>query len=270
MIRYLKAAFRAAPEIPGLGRLPLNVVILAGLAILGFGHPGFWLLGLALETAYLYALTANNRFRMLAQQVEHGGAEAQRMELVNKLAPGRRERLQAIEAKCAQFIQIHRDSQTEDFLLERNVEALRKIAWIYLKLLVVQQNVLAVDLKTSKAALRQRLQAISHELSASSLSATLRESKEATQRILEQRLHNLGRREEWLAEIDSDMARIEAQVDLAIENAGIRGKAESVSSNIDLVSRLLDDSVYGEDRASIAELERSYAPESRRSTETES
>ena len=63
MFRYLKAAFWAAPQFAGLGRLPLNVLALSGFGILGFGHAGFWLLGLALEGTYLYALVSSARFR---------------------------------------------------------------------------------------------------------------------------------------------------------------------------------------------------------------
>jgi len=90
------------------------------------------------------------------------------------------------------------------------------------------------------------------------ISRSLRESKEATLRILEQRLANLERREQTLAEIDSDLTRIEAQVDLALENAGMRGKSEAISANIDLVSQLLDDSIYGDAGESVAALDRTY------------
>jgi len=44
VFRYFKAAFWAAPEVAGLGRVPVNVLTLAGFGILGFGHAGFWLL----------------------------------------------------------------------------------------------------------------------------------------------------------------------------------------------------------------------------------
>jgi len=45
---------------------------------------------------------------------------------------------------------------------------------------------------------------------------------------------------------------------LALENAGMRGKPETISTNIDLVSQLLDDSIYGDSGASIAALDKTF------------
>jgi hypothetical protein len=73
------------------------------------------------------------------------------------------------------------------------------------------------------------------------MSDTLRDSKKATLAILNQRLRNLQRRNESLAEIDSDLTRIEQQIDLAVEDASLKGRPAAISANIDLVSHLLDD-----------------------------
>src|SRR5262245_62693392 len=94
MLRYLKAAFFVRPQISGLGRLPVNVLAAACLAILGFGHPAFWLLGLGLETAFLAALSTNRRFQALVDadnqvrvQVD---AETTRRTLIDQLNPDAR------------------------------------------------------------------------------------------------------------------------------------------------------------------------------------
>ena len=63
MWRYLKAAFLVGVNVPALGRVPLNAVAAAGFLILGFGHPGFWFLGLAAEAAIVPALAFNKRFQ---------------------------------------------------------------------------------------------------------------------------------------------------------------------------------------------------------------
>src|SRR5260370_35814809 len=63
MLDYLKAAFWIAVPIPGLGRLPVNVLLVAGCAILGFANPGFWLLGAGAEAALLAVLATNPRFQ---------------------------------------------------------------------------------------------------------------------------------------------------------------------------------------------------------------
>ncbi len=72
-------------------------------------------------------------------------------------------------------------------------------------------------------------------------------------------MENLQRREQSLAEIDSDLTRIEAEVALAVENATLRGQPQAVSSNIDLVSQSLDPGIYGSSEADVADLDQSFA-----------
>lgn len=263
MFRYLKAAFWAAPEIAGLGRLPVNVLGLIGFAILGIGHPGFWLLGLALEASYLYALTTSTRFRRVIdaedRQLTETSASQERETLVAKLAPDARGRLEKLAAQCARVLQLEKEAQTDESTLENNREALQKLEWLYLKVLVAQGNLRTLG--TGETALRKQVEGLRKEVAAEGLSKSLRESKQATLRILEQRLANLERREQSLAEIESDLTRIEAQVDLALDNAGMRGKSETISANIDLVSQLLDSSIYGDSSDSIAALDRTYGRE---------
>ena len=46
----------AGVDVPGLGRLPLNLMLMAGFAIAGFINPGLWFVGLGLEAAVLFTL----------------------------------------------------------------------------------------------------------------------------------------------------------------------------------------------------------------------
>lgn len=263
MFRYLKAAFWASPIIAGLGRVPVNVLGLLGFGILGIGHVGFWFVGAALETAYLFALTTSGRFKRLVDaqnlHLEENAAERQRQQLIAALADGRRARLTALEAACEKIVRLYRDQQTEEVILETNREALQRLTWLYLKLLVAQQNLDSLQGSSVERDLKQQIDRIRNDLRYDKISPSLKESKEATLAILEQRLTNLGRREQSLEEIESDLTRIEAQVELALENAGMRGKPETISGHVDLVSQLLDDSVFGDSGASIAAVDRSFA-----------
>jgi hypothetical protein len=63
--RYLKAAFLVGMDVPSLGRVPVNALVAAGFLILGFGHPGFWFLGLAAEAAIVPILAFNKRFQKI-------------------------------------------------------------------------------------------------------------------------------------------------------------------------------------------------------------
>lgn len=264
MFRYLKAAFWAAPDTAGLGRIPWNAVAVTGFLILGFGHPGFWMLGMALEATYLYALAMNDRFRRLvdagAMQEVAGTVEEQRIALVQKLIPPAQHHLGKLEAKCERVLALTQESQAGEFLVDNNRDALAQLRWLYLKLLLARQNLQSAEANSPARDLRTQMERIERDLGSQKITPSLRESKEATRQLLIQRLHALDRREQTLQEIESDLARIEAQVDLALDQAEIRGKPETISANIGLVSQLLDSSVYGDAGGSVAALESTYGP----------
>lgn len=265
MWRYLKAAFWARTDIAGLGRLPLNVLGLTGCTVLGFGHPAFWLIGAALETAFLAGLATSDQFRRLIdardRQVEQIDEAGEHDTLVKNLAPERRERLAKLEQRSAKIIQLYRDAETDDVILDGNREALTKLSGLYLKLRVAQQNLESIHAASVGEQLQQQIAEIKDELCAARFRPSLRESKEATLRILEQRLANLDRREQSLEEIESDLTRVEAQIDLALENAGMRGgQPDTISTNIKLVSHLPDDSTFGD---SLSPLDRTLGTEGR-------
>jgi hypothetical protein len=61
--RYLSAAFWARWTVPALGAVPANAVLVACGLVAGCFQPGFWLLTVGLETAWLVALSGSARFR---------------------------------------------------------------------------------------------------------------------------------------------------------------------------------------------------------------
>ncbi|HEY0009627.1 MAG TPA: hypothetical protein VGB55_12945 [Tepidisphaeraceae bacterium] len=249
MFRYLKAAFFERVPLPGLGSFPVNAVLTAGVVILGFGHPAFWLLGFAIETAYLFGLATNRRYQQLvdarALVTRSDNAKAGQQAQVSQLRHPQTERLRTLEAKCRRAIDLARVQQHEDFLIDNNREALAKLSHLYLRLLLARQLLLSSQTPMAETQLRTQIAALQQEITSPELPSSLRESKSATLEILERRLHNLQRREQSLAEIDSDLTRIEAQVDLAVDNAGINGQPQAVSANISLVSQLLDPDLQG-------------------------
>ena len=151
---------------------------------------------------------------------------------------------------------------------ELNGDSLNKLVWFFLKLLVARENLQALGDASMRRDLRQQVEKLQRELDGR-VSLALRESKEATLKILQQRLAHVDRREESLAEIDSDLTRIEAQLDLAVDSAGLRGKGGAISSDIHFVSQFLDDGVFGEASASITALDQTYsAPPPRKIAES--
>ena len=271
MGRYLKAAFWISAPVPGLGRLPVNALTMLAFAIFGFAHPGFWLIGLGLEALWLMSAVGSDRFRALidasAGQLEDGTTEDQRQALIARLSADHRQRLTALEKKSNRALALQREAGVSEVMCEMNGDSLNKLVWFFLKLLVARENLQALGDASMRRDLQQRVETLQRELDGR-VSYALRESKEATLKILQQRLAHVDRREESLAEIDSDLTRIEAQLDLAVDSAGLRGKDGAVSADIHFVSQFLDDSVFGEASASITALDQTYsAPPQRKIAE---
>lgn len=249
MFEYLKKAFWAGPTIPGLGRLPLNGLAVLGFTILGLGHPAFWFLGAGLEAAYLAAVASHPRFQRLvdAQRRSQGAAQAEegREELIRKLDPPARKRLALVEEKRERIFQLTRESGVGAFELASLRDALDRIVWTYLKLLAGRHHLETSREQANETVLKQKIAELERSLAAGEDSSALRESQAATLKILQQRLSNLGRLEQTLKQVDSDLARTEAQVDLALENAGLRDSGvAALTANLELAGRTLDDELY--------------------------
>jgi hypothetical protein len=261
--RYLKAAFLCRVPVPALGEVPANVLGVIALGALGFADAGFWFLGAGLETLFLYALSSNPRFQKVvdarALAVGEVDADQKRRELIHTLPAPLQSRLGALGAKCRRAQEVIRNQQSEEFVIEANQDALQRLQWVFLKLLVAQNNLLANTGADSESALRTRIASLEADLQKSADSGPLRQSKSATLAILKERLANIGRRAQSLEEIESDLTRIEAQVDLMLENASIQGKPQAIGLDIELATNLAGASVFGDSEATVADLEQAYS-----------
>ncbi len=262
-MRYLREAFWAKMEVPYLGAIPFNVVALIGVFLLGFGEPAFWPLGLGVEAAFLFLLSTNRRFQQVidAQNLVavDQDIEAQRASLVSRLDAVQKKRLAKLEAKCQRILQVYHDQQVSEFTVSSNGDALKRFQWIFLKLLVAQHYLNDGGIETNPGEIRAKIHQLEQELLLTGLTRTLRESKEGTLRILQQRLANLDRREQSNAEIESDLARVEAQVELTLESATMQGQTEVISANLELTSHLLDSSSFGELSATVDAMDQTFA-----------
>lgn len=267
MWRYLTAAFWARAHLPGLGPLPLNAVLCAGAACLGFFVPGVWLVGLGVETAWLFALATNRRFQRTVDAADlersrGAGADdraATRRSLEASLPPEAAKRLRALTARCERVLTLKRASQGDGFSADSEHEALERLTWAYLKLLLAQANLTQLSAAGGDGRLRQQTEALAAELAAGGLTEAMQQSKQATLAILRKRLDNLARREQLLAEVASDLERVDAQVDLAVENAAMPAGTGQVSLDLDLAGHLLDSSLYGSSEAAVSALDQRYA-----------
>jgi hypothetical protein len=258
MLRYLREAFFAGPDIPGLGRLPINALVVAACAVFGFVQPGFWFLGLGLEAAYLFALSTNARFQRAvdaaAMAAPDEDLERKRRALLDQLSGDDRSRIGAIDGKCERLAQLN--ASADDGLPATDAEAVARLRWMCLKLLFARKT-LRDQGGDAQAQVVAQVAQLRKDL-AGDLAPSLRESKAATLEVLTRRLESLRRREESLAEIDSDLTRLEAQLDLAIDNAAMRGKPIALGPSLDLVGRLLDADAFGDARDVVADLDQAY------------
>jgi hypothetical protein len=261
MLRAIKAAFLLRWPVNGLGDVPVNIVGLACLGALGLGNHGFWLAGIGLETLYLATLVSNRRFlNWVAAQdkvVEDGSVSQKLKALVDQLAPDSRRSMDHLNQRCGKIEALWH--ATDEFQLGTNEQALRDLQWFYLKLLIARQHMQSADSDADMAKVQHDIGTIERELADPRLSPATRESKTATLAILKKRSENFERRKQSLDEIASDLARIEAQIDLVLENATLEGKPQSVAINLDLASQALDSGAFGSSAADVADVDAAYS-----------
>lgn len=262
MWRYLKAAFFVGVELPALGRVPLNALAAAGFAILGFGHPGFWFLGLAAEAAIVPTLAFNKRFQKVVdaedKQLSSGDSQSKRSSLVKLLPGDYQSRLAHLEVRCDKVLEVYRNAQAEEFVVDTNRDALENLKWVYLKLLIARYHLLTAGTDDTPESLEKKIKSLEGELLDARESAALRQSKAATVEILKRRLANIQRREQSLQEVESDLTRVESQVDLILDNAAMQGKPQTISTDIELASDLVSGGMFGDAESTVADLDRNY------------
>ena len=263
MWRYLKSAFFVGVDVPALGRLPVNALAAAGFFILGFGHPSFWFLGLAAEAVVLPSLAFNRRFQNVVDALDRraasGDSQVKRAALVQLLPSEDKRRLLGLERKCDKVIEVYRNAQAEDFLIDTNRDALENLKWIYLKLMIARYHLLTAGTDDTPEALAKKIEALQKDLGNSQETPALRQSKQATLDILKRRLGNVQRREDSLQEVESDLTRVESQVDLILDNAAMQGKPQTISTDIELASDLVGGGMFGESESAVADLDRDYS-----------
>lgn len=246
MWRYVKEAFWARVAVPLVGGLPVNALAVTGFGVLGVAEHALWLVGLGLEVAYLYAVATHPRFQHVINAREHArsrqSSEQSRSDLLAQMSPEGRARLERLEGKLAGIAALYRANGSDNLLLDSSMEALQKLVALHGRLLVAERHLQAASREVDAAALQRQEAVLARELEAggAALSASLRESKQATLDLTQKRVANARRRTESLAEIASDLARIEAQVDLALEDAGLEGKPAVVTSNLNLLNQILE------------------------------
>lgn len=241
---YLLAAFTQRKRIPLLGHLPLNLMALGVFAVLGLANPGFWLLGTAFETAYLFLRSSSARFQKLVQGQrlldaqrsweDHLHAE------VNKLEEADRERYRRLLEQCRRILGLS-EALGEDSLgsfRDLRSRSLNQLLAIFLRLLrsraLIADNVEGIDRK----ALELEVKTLGERMAAlpEGDDPPLARSLQGTLDIQRKRLANLDRAEASLRVIEAELKRIERQAELLREEAAVSGGPANLSDRLDEVT----------------------------------
>ena len=240
-MRFLWHAFFARPDIPLL-RIPWNALGIVAAAVAGFWDPSIWGVATAGELIYLFTLASNPGFQQSIRdrdRVElHGDTEEARKRLLSRLGGAARQRYVKLEEKRRRLNTLVLETSNDDLFADSNSSALQKLTWLYLNLLVAQRNLIVAPASDARDLEKQI--AMSERELASAPSDAARASKEATIRLLRERLDNIQHKATSLAEIDADLARIETQLDFALEEATLRGRPVAISADVELTSHLLN------------------------------
>lgn len=249
MLRYLKAAFLLPVRVPVFGWIPLNVVFLVSMLIIGERFRALWPIGAAIEIAYLMVLSTNRRFQNVVdaelRAADLADPARQRKRVLAAVSPEIRKRYEAVVSRCDRALSTAAAQGAEEFTLQSHRDALDRISLSYLRLLLAQETIRAASTTQGVAELRQQIQSLSDALAASEMSESVRRSKQATLDILVRRVELADRRATALEEIAAELTRVEAQVDLAVENASLSAKPTTIAGEIPFASSWLDPELLG-------------------------
>jgi len=241
---YVRAAFNARP----MGMfIPPNWIGLGIFGFLGVLNPGFWIIGLGCELAYLGWLGSNPRFqnlvtgdRLLDEQ-RHWQTKV--YELIRQLPPEDQQRYRALESRCKNILEQQSQLGLSPGLAEQG-EGLGRLAWIYLRLLLTREAIRKITRDSSgadedAARIKQRIEGLQKQLQQPSITEDLKKSLNSQIEILQQRLEKKREAVEKLAFLDAELTRIQEQVELLREQAVLSTDPEVVSQRIDQVATTL-------------------------------
>ena len=242
---YVRSAFNARP----MGMfVPPNWIGLGVFGFLGLLNPGFWIIGLGLELAYLGRLATDSRFQRLVEGERLLGERRRWQErladLIRELPAEDQQRYRALERRCGNILEQQLRGATLAPALEEQGEGLGKLVWIYLRLLLARESIKKITQESSgsqedAARMEERIEKLQLQLKQPAISEDLRKSLTAQCEILQQRVEKKREAVEKLAFLDAELTRIQEQVELLREQAVLSTDPEAVSQRIDQITTTL-------------------------------
>jgi hypothetical protein len=256
MLPYLKAAFLISPEVPGLGKVPVNVLACVAVAVLGLPLHPLWLIGLGLETAFLFGLATNPRFRKSvdaqrakeARAAAGGGSDATVQRILRELPAPAIRRFDALRRHCVELQNIaaqlrHGDpSEVTSPLEEMQRGGLDRLLWIYLRLLFTQhmldrvfQNASEEEIGRNVRGLEEQLRRLGGEAGAVQKSK-MRKTLEDNLQTCRERLANYQTARERVELVRLELDRLENKIRSLGEMAVNRQEPNFIADQVDQVA----------------------------------
>jgi len=242
---YVREAFHARP----IGMfVPPNWVGLGVFGLLGLLNPGFWVMGVGLELAYLGVLATNKRFQRLIDATFLGKTTKGRQEMVNdlvsQLGPEGLKRYRNLEMRCRAILEQQSRGGPIPSGIESQGEGLSRLLWVYLRLQLTRQAIERIVRETEEpredsGRIEERIRALETRLKEADLTEDLRRSLAGQMEILQQRVEKRKEARDKLAFLDAELTRIQEQVELVREQAVLAASPEALSQRIDQITTTL-------------------------------
>ncbi|PYS35673.1 MAG: hypothetical protein DMG14_26430 [Acidobacteria bacterium] len=139
---YVRAAFNARPT--GVF-VPPNWIGLGVFGFLGVLNPGFWIIGLGCELAYLGWLGTHPRFQRLVDGRrlldERRRWQERLYDLLRRLPQEDQQRYRALQSRCESIIDQQAGAAAVPAGVQEQSEGLARLMWIYLGLLPTRESI---------------------------------------------------------------------------------------------------------------------------------
>ncbi len=231
---YVKAAFNRKLRLKGLGYVALNKLFLGLCAVLGLKNPGFWFLGVAIESTYLWYVATNATFQKVVQgellEKNKEQWSSKQTDLLKSLDGASRSRYSSLRENC---LGISERTRGDDLLTNVGNVSLNQLTWMFLKLLNSRITIKKTIDETPKNHLEKEIVDIETRLGKENANSAIHRSLQGTLDIQHRRLDNLVKAEENLKVIEAELERIEKQVYLLKEEMSVKNDPELLSMRLD-------------------------------------
>lgn len=262
-MRHLVEAWKVRPRLFGGARVPLQPLLLAAAVAAGvFLHPLAGLGIFAGQVLFTLGLANSGAFRrwVRTQDVQRklSRREDQRQKLIERLTPERRDRLFELSKIFLRIQELHEAAPDLPLQAGTQLHSLERMQWLFLKLLVGQQMLAENDRADDARRLRKECRHLAEDLELRSVPEDVRRSKLATLDLLRRRLDAIERRDHTLQRIESDLIRIQASMELALEQAALEAHPTELGDQVEFTTGLLDDRLFDDLGDTVHELDESF------------